>query len=61
LVYRRHNFNLFFIFDEITDRLFVAAFSAYALHSNQKQRQTTIEILFVKLKDFKKGNILLIY
>ena len=28
----------------------MAAFSAKALHSNQKQRQITIELIFVKLK-----------
>ena len=38
------------IFDEITDRLFVAAFSTNALHSNQKHGQNTIEFHFVKLK-----------
>ena len=32
----------------------VAAFSTQVLHSNQKHRQNTIEIYFVKLKDLKK-------
>ena len=37
--------------------LFVAAFSEQVTTSNQKHRQSTIEIQFVKLKDPLKGTI----